>query len=220
MQQPASTQPSPPFSDFAGLLATLTSPPPDASEETPLQTPLWSNSDLGEDVATLSYEQALRARTRYLSANRSDALPMPLDRLYADVDADVETDADVKAAIEGFAADNATAQQLALASDGDLRSASVTIRLSKTECARLRQRAAQAGLTMSAYLRSCALEAETLRAQVKQALAEIKAGSTGTGEQATPTAKPSPRCATPAGSKDTGWRKKFNWIARFSRMRR
>ena len=73
--------------------------------------------------------------------------------------------------------------QSAAAPDRDLRSASVTIRLSKAECARLHQRAAEAGLTVSAYLRSCALEAEALRAQVKQALAEMKAGSKGAREQ-------------------------------------
>lgn len=54
------------------------------------------------------------------------------------------------------------------------RSASVTIRLSNQECAQLRQRAAEAGLTVSAYLRSCVLEADSLRAQVKEALAELR----------------------------------------------
>jgi hypothetical protein len=38
----------------------------------------------------------------------------------------------------------------------------------------LRQRAAEAGLTISAYLRSCAFEVETLRAQVKQTIAEMR----------------------------------------------
>jgi len=53
----------------------------------------------------------------------------------------------------------------------------VTIRLSEAECARLRRRATEAGLTVSAYLRSCALEADKLRAQVKAALAELKAAA-------------------------------------------
>ncbi len=65
----------------------------------------------------------------------------------------------------------------ASAGNRDLRTASITIRLSEAECARLRQRAAEAGLTVSAYLRSCVLEADALRAQVKQALAEIKAAA-------------------------------------------
>ena len=62
------------------------------------------------------------------------------------------------------------------ATDRYLRSASVTIRLSKAECARLHQRAAEAGVTVSAYLRSCTFEAEALRAQVKAALAELRIG--------------------------------------------
>jgi hypothetical protein len=48
------------------------------------------------------------------------------------------------------------------------KSASITIRLSKPECAQIHQRAASAGLTVLAYLRSCVLEAESLRAQVKE----------------------------------------------------
>jgi hypothetical protein len=216
MQQPASTQPSPPFSDFAGLLATLASPPPDTTED----APLWNDGDLGEDVATLSYEQALRARARYRSAYRSDGSPISTGGL--------DADADVKAAIEGFAADAAPALQSATAPDRDLRSASVTIRLSKGECARVHQRAVEAGLTVSAYLRSCALEAETLRAQVKQALAELKAGSEAPTEQERKEAsQPGSKAAPPLrdagrerGSKATGWRKFFNWVALFARTRR
>jgi hypothetical protein len=56
-----------------------------------------------------------------------------------------------------------------------LKSASITIRLSRAECAQLRQRAAEAGLTISAYLRSCAVEAESLRAQVMDTLAQMRA---------------------------------------------
>lgn len=189
MQQPASNQPSPPFSDFAGLLATLASPPSDTAED----AALWSSSDLGEDVATLSYEQALRARARYRSAYRSDGSPMPPGGL--------GIGADAEAAIERVAA-AAEAQHPAFAQDRDLRSASVTIRMSKAECARLHERAAEAGLTMSAYLRSCALEAETLRAQVKRALAELKEGNKG---------------PTDRGTRKSGWRKFSGWITRLTK---
>ncbi len=199
MQQPASNQPSPTLSDFAGLLATIASPPPDTTED----EPLWSSSDLGEDVAALSYEQALRARARYRSAYRSDGSPMPSDGLGFGAGAD--------SAHECVAAGTVPAQQSFVATDRDLRSASVTIRLNKAECARMHQRAAEAGLTVSAYLRSCALEAEALRAQVKQALAEIKAESKGAREQRS-------KGARERGSKNTGWRMTFNWIALFKRM--
>jgi citrate lyase subunit beta/citryl-CoA lyase len=57
--------------------------------------------------------------------------------------------------------------------EGNKKCASITIRLSKTECDQLRKRAAQAGLTVSAYLRSCTFEAEALRAQVKDVLAAL-----------------------------------------------
>jgi predicted DNA binding CopG/RHH family protein len=201
MQQPAPTQPSPTHSDFAGLLATLASPTPDAAED----APLWNSSDLGEDVASLSYERALRAHARYrpLGRNpdrdldRGDGLPVPPD--YPSIGTDTN------AAIDRIAA-AAEALQPAVAPDRDLRSASVTIRLSKAECARLHRRAAEAGLTVSAYLRSCALEAETLRAQVKQALAEIKAGTEGPSQKKSKEAREQ-------GTKKPGWRNFFGWLA-------
>ncbi len=60
------------------------------------------------------------------------------------------------------------------ASDKKIRkSASVTLRMTQEECVQLQQRATAAGLTMSAYVRSCVFEAEALRAQVKQALAQF-----------------------------------------------
>jgi hypothetical protein len=58
--------------------------------------------------------------------------------------------------------------------DRNLKCASVTIRLSNAECAQLRKRAAEAGLTVSAYLRSCTFEAESLRALVKDTLAQLR----------------------------------------------
>jgi hypothetical protein len=56
----------------------------------------------------------------------------------------------------------------------NLKDASITIRMSKAECTQLHRRAAEAGLTVSAYLRSCTLEAESLRAMVKDALAQLR----------------------------------------------
>ena len=57
------------------------------------------------------------------------------------------------------------------------KNASVTVRLTHAENEQLRQRAAEADLTVSAYLRSCAFEVESLRSQVKQTLAELRQGS-------------------------------------------
>ena len=78
------------------------------------------------------------------------------------------------------------------------RSASITIRLSKAEVAQLRRRAAEAGLTVSAYLRSCTLEAESLRAMVKDTLAQLRAE----------TAKPDQEAALPVRR---SW---FAWLSR------
>jgi hypothetical protein len=69
--------------------------------------------------------------------------------------------------------------------DGPPKRSSITVRLSETECAQLRQRAGDAGLTVSGYLRSCTFEVETLRAQVKEALAALRTGGS-TANQAAP----------------------------------
>jgi hypothetical protein len=50
----------------------------------------------------------------------------------------------------------------------------VSVRLTDLEFARLRDRASESGISVSAYMRSCVLDAEILRAQVKQALAEMR----------------------------------------------
>ena len=61
------------------------------------------------------------------------------------------------------------------------RTASITIRLTSTEQKQLQERAAEAKLTVSAYLRSCVFEAESLRAQVKEALSEMRAATVAEG---------------------------------------
>jgi hypothetical protein len=66
------------------------------------------------------------------------------------------------------------APHLSSVHDRNLKSASITIRLSKVECTQLRIRAAEAGLTVSAYLRSCTFETESLRALVKDTLAQLR----------------------------------------------
>jgi hypothetical protein len=214
MQQPAPTQPSPTFSDFAGLLARIASPPPGATEN----VPLWNDSDLGEDVAALSYERALRIHARYRPEHRGPGPAMPPANPGPDAGADAVFDA-------GGAAAEADARQslpTAVAQDRNLRSASVTIRLSKAESARLHQRAAEADLTISAYLRSCALEAETLRAQVKQALAELKAGN----KPPQPAQTACPPAARPLqGTKEQRNQKRerrafFGWIRRLMKRAR
>jgi predicted DNA binding CopG/RHH family protein len=115
MQQTAAPAPSAKSQSFAGMLAALAAP-------VQPYAPAWSDEDLADDYATLSYERALRSHSRYRN----------------------------------------------------LKSASITIRLSEAESAQLRKRAAEAGLTISAYLRSCTFEAESLRALVKDTLAQLR----------------------------------------------
>lgn len=151
MQQPAQRPPSSATANFAGLLAALASP----AREDPALARTSSESDLGDDVVTLSYDRVLRAHARYQPTDRSD---WQLGRA-ARVDESLTPRAS-RAPEDVF--------------DRDLRTTSVTVRLSKAECASLHQRAAEAGLTVSAYLRSCTIEAEALRAEVKTALAELR----------------------------------------------
>jgi hypothetical protein len=63
----------------------------------------------------------------------------------------------------------------AVAARKERKTGSITIRLTLAEQAQLHARAAEAALSVSAYLRSCIFETESLRAQVKQALAQMQA---------------------------------------------
>lgn len=177
MQQPAaSSTPSP---TFAGMLATFASP----GQKRP---PSRDLDGLEDDVATLSYERALRAHGRYRAPEASDraltqasqpervrifeAIPDAADFL---IEATVARPSLVSTSlVEG--PEPAAVQEASTAFDRNLKSASITIRLSKAECAQLRKRAAEAGLTLSAYLRSCTFEAESLRALVKDTLAQLR----------------------------------------------
>jgi hypothetical protein len=163
-------------------MADLAAPTPDIPER-PLA---WNDNELEDDVATLSYERALQARGRYLKSaaadptDRSLLQPAELESIHGgDVLADippVRPEATPRSATYSSADFQPKSNvHLPPALENNLKSASITIRLSQTECAQLHQRAAEAGLTISAYLRSCTFEAESLRAQVKEALAELRA---------------------------------------------
>jgi len=142
-------------SSFAGLLASMAS----ASNS----EPSWNDDGLAEDVATISYERALRkhgpARGEALVTGAWEGLPGSATAVEAGTSP---------------AASGASPAQL------PPRTASITIRLSGPECAQLRRRATEAGLTVSAYLRSCTLEVENLRTQVKQTLADLRSSTSDT----------------------------------------
>lgn len=169
MPQSMPNTPSAAPTSFAGLLAAL-------AEPVPKPEPAWSDEDLADDVATLSYEQALNAHSRYHpdGVAQGDApegsLPAPPLEPMLEYRAPASAPA-MMAAPE--AVDDSDAHRL----ERELKVASVTIRLSQQEAAQLHKRATQAGMTVSAYLRSCTFEVETLRAMVKETMAQLKAAT-------------------------------------------
>ncbi|MDE3202281.1 MAG: hypothetical protein KGN79_15325 [Acidobacteriota bacterium] len=121
---------------------------------------------LADDIATISYEQALRTHAR--------SVPV-WDEQPAGLFENSYTVADQAATSGQTGFSPLRIQEIALKHrQSERRSASITIRLSRPECDQIHKRAEQAGLTVSAYLRSCVLEAEDLRAQVKKMIAEMK----------------------------------------------
>ena len=175
MNQPAALAPSPSSSSFAGLLTSLASSPPVAADH---------DGELADDVVTISYEQALRNHARYRPGHHGGALEPPAGSPndWAKAPAAIGARSDETAAVPDDELGGSSASR-------ELRTSSVTIRLSTAECAQLRQRATEAGITVSAYLRSCVLEADALRAQVKEALANFKAAA-GTQSAAAPVRRP------------------------------
>lgn len=175
MQQMAETDVSP--ESFAGLLAALTAAKPEKPQDPPADF-----DGLQEDVATLSYERALHTHARYKPAAatwRPSSPAGPAARSSAPpsrLGLPSQSPAGAHAASGGKKPAVAAPPKFEAGLEQNRKRASVTIRMSKAECARLHQRAAEAGMTVSAYLRSCTFEAEELRARVKEALAEIRAG--------------------------------------------
>lgn len=166
MQQVSEPTPSATAASFAGLLAALTSQKSSSA---------WNDHELADDVVSLSYENALRAHARYRAEDRDDgSLIQPPAADKSPVDgyelAPAETVAAARAAAEPVAPAPPPARNRK-------KCASVTIRMSQEESAELHRRAAEASLTVSAYLRSCTFEAEKLRAMVKETMAQLKAAS-------------------------------------------
>jgi len=179
MQTADTTTPTPSAASFASLLATLATPAPKSEPE-------WNDEELGEDVASLSYERALRSHARYRppdamentakqhAGSAEDAF-LPQDSARSrGVGADAFARAHAAAEAELAQRSSIEFERHSVAFERNLKNASITIRMSKLECEQLHQRASEAGLTVSAYLRSCTFEAEALRAQVKEALAELR----------------------------------------------
>lgn len=183
MQQSAANSPSPTSASFAAMLAGSAAPASAAAAGD--RASVWSDDDLADDYATLSYERALRAHARYRSPDPSlDPAPPPVPTSIGQEpirssEAHQGSPTATSQPASSSLADSPTEapRNLPTVLDRNLKTASITIRLSQAESAQLRTRAAQAGLTVSAYLRSCTFEAESLRALVKDTMAQLRANS-------------------------------------------
>ena len=109
---------------------------------------VWDDSALCDDVSTISYEQALRSHRRVPAAESLAVYE-----------------------------ESSAAKPAPISTAKNRKTASITIRLTGEEETQLHDRAAAAQLSVSAYLRSCIFEAESLRAQVKEALSQIRAAT-------------------------------------------
>lgn len=182
---------SSPSPTFAGLMATLAASTQTQEASTarsmppgPKSTSAWNEDDLADDVATLSYESALKAHARYRYADQSltqlpDPAPFPFEKASSAAPAAASQPAlgfDSAPCAGANPAPGPSRLQATL-SARNLKDASITIRMSREECVQLHQRAAEAGLTLSAYLRSCTFEAESLRAMVKDTMAQLRSAT-------------------------------------------
>ncbi|HKF49008.1 MAG TPA: hypothetical protein VKB38_16740 [Terracidiphilus sp.] len=187
----ASTAAAAPANDarnFAALLAEMAAPKKKFPPVRDLNGLDQNGLDgLADDVATLTYESSLRTQTRYPPNSSTDASP---DASSIPEDSPERIRSAAPLIFEAFAPEPAKRAETPLtaahAAREKFRCASVTVRLSPQENEQLRQRAAEAGMTVSAYLRSCTFEVESLRAQVKATLDELRkaqAAVTGPGER-------------------------------------
>ncbi len=163
--QPADSSATP---SFSGLLAALTAPA--QAREPDL------DDGLADDIAELSYERALRAQARREGSPES---------VRGEETEAAGTGSGISSALfvpqpADPAVERATDAERVSITEADLppgdrrtRSDRITLRMSRPEFLQLRARAAESGLTVSAYLRTCILEVESLRAQVKDALAQM-----------------------------------------------
>lgn len=143
MSESVSTPAAKGAASFASLLESFTGPAKKTNG-------MWDDTALLDDVATITYEQAIRSHRRVAAA---EALP-------------------AAEPIPGAAP--SAPQGSPIAPVKKRKTASITIRLTDAEEAQLHERAAAAQLSVSAYLRSCIFEAEELRTKVKEALARMQ----------------------------------------------
>lgn len=163
MPQDPTVSPSHSASNFAGLLASLAARTQDSAA--------WNDAALADDVAVLSYESALRAQ-----AAPSPSAADPNDPLCAAGSGEAHSDSPglPDSPVRSGKTPPGGPYKAGNSLESARKCSSITIRMTEAECAQLRRRAAEAGMTISAYLRSCTFEVESLRAQVKATLAQLR----------------------------------------------
>jgi|SRR5579862_746403 len=160
---------------FASILSSLALRHPPAGTE----PDGWNDEDLEDDVVTLTRGQPIRSQAKQKASSLDAASSSRLGD-----------------SPQGSQNESESQRETALAPDirnQARKTSSVTIRLSEADRQLLHQRAEEAGLTVSAYLRACAFEVESLRAQVKEALAQIQEPHPAIEEQNAATAQPDRR---------------------------
>ena len=180
---------------FADLMERISSQMPAASADTAepanlqhltelagsLAIDLSADDDDPHDSRSLSYESALRRHARIPSHVPAPPIAPHIPTHSAQLDTPAaahNSDTGEQASTEP-SSDRQTLTQQLLASArqaqaAELKRCTISVRLNQEESEVLRLRAAESGMTVSAYLRSCVLEADQLRAQVKTALADLK----------------------------------------------
>jgi hypothetical protein len=209
MQESATNLRASASSNFASVIASLAKATRSGDSG---RTSAQDDAAFVDDTLTLSYEQALRTHVRYHPS--AGILPNPQDgpggqeQPKNSVSPAGPEDSNALASRKSRSAvaqPAMTANQLSTLEESR-KTSSITIRLSKADCSQLRARAGEAGLTVSAYLRSCAFEVETLRGQVKEALTQLR--------QTAPVVQLAAANPAPAGA-HSGWRSRI-----FAHLRR
>lgn len=166
------------------LKTTAPNEPGDHSEKRlplPMRTSKPSSRHAQRESSPLSYEEALRLHSRCANDAKSSSNAAKLTAGPPDTSAHPAQRKTKRAAQNSRSSVERTSQDVALSLQPVQsipvlpRRESVSLRLTEMELTLLKERSSECGLSVSAYMRSCVLDTEQLRAQVKQTLAEMRA---------------------------------------------
>jgi hypothetical protein len=151
----------------AGTLPEEQSLPPSSSPRSWMEQ-LTEDEDDSAAGMPLSYEKALRVNTRLTTLLESPAASLNPKARFDPFMPEVAAGPAESKLLPRTPRESQPQRQ-----SQDQKTRTISVRLNEQESEILHIRAAESGMTVSAYLRSCVLEADQLRAQVKQALAEL-----------------------------------------------